>query len=102
MAQEVESVMPEAVDRGPDGDMGVSYGMLGLPFETYAQWISTGWQSWGGIQRGSGDAASFGLRGRPALVASAPERFTTRGMKAHSKTKERDHPHKSTLPHFVP
>jgi hypothetical protein len=42
MAQEVETVMPEAVMRGADGDMRVSYDLLGLPFETYEQWVATG------------------------------------------------------------
>ena len=42
MAQEVRSVAPEAVTRGSDGYMRVSYGRLGLPFETYDQWIASG------------------------------------------------------------
>jgi len=42
MAQEVQTVMPEAVTRGPDGYMRVFYDKLGLPFETYAQWVATG------------------------------------------------------------
>ena len=42
MAQEVETVMPEAVMRGADGYMLVSYDLLGLPFETYEQWVATG------------------------------------------------------------
>ena len=42
MAQEVETVAPEAVTRGADGDLRVSYDVLGLPFETYAQWIAAG------------------------------------------------------------
>ena len=42
MAQEVQSVMPEAVSRGRDGYMRVSYVKLGLPFETYDQWVATG------------------------------------------------------------
>ena len=42
MAQEVEAVMPEAVTRDADGYMRVSYDLLGLPFETYKQWIATG------------------------------------------------------------
>jgi hypothetical protein len=42
MAQEVEDVMPTAVTRGPEGYMRVSYDMLGLPFDTYAQWLATG------------------------------------------------------------
>ena len=42
MAQEVETVMPEAVTRGADGFLRVSYDRLGLPFETYAQWVASG------------------------------------------------------------
>jgi hypothetical protein len=42
MAQEVLTVAPEAVTRGADGYMRVSYDRLGLPFETYKQWIATG------------------------------------------------------------
>ena len=42
MAQEVQTVAPEAVLRGADGYLRVSYDLLGLPFETYAQWIATG------------------------------------------------------------
>ncbi len=42
MAQEVRTVAPEAVLRGADGYLRVSYDLLGLPFETYQQWIATG------------------------------------------------------------
>jgi hypothetical protein len=42
MAQEVQTVAPEAVMRGADGYMRVSYDLLGLPFETYEQWVATG------------------------------------------------------------
>jgi endosialidase-like protein len=42
MAQEVQTVMPEAVVRGADGYIRVSYDLLGLPFETYKQWIVSG------------------------------------------------------------
>jgi hypothetical protein len=42
MAQEVLAVVPEAVTLGADGYMRVSYVRLGLPFETYKQWIATG------------------------------------------------------------
>jgi Chaperone of endosialidase len=42
MAQEVQTVAPEAVTRGADGYMRVSYDLLGLPFETYKQWVATG------------------------------------------------------------
>ncbi len=42
IAQEVQTVAPEAVMRGADGYMRVSYDLLGLPFETYARWVETG------------------------------------------------------------
>jgi hypothetical protein len=42
MAQEVEIVMPKAVSVGADGYLRVSYDTLGLPFETYANWLATG------------------------------------------------------------
>jgi hypothetical protein len=42
MAQEVETVAPEAVTRGADGFLRVSYEKLGLPFETYQQWVASG------------------------------------------------------------
>jgi len=42
MAQEVQAIMPEAVTRGADGYMRVSYDQLGLPFETYKQWLASG------------------------------------------------------------
>ena len=42
MAQEVQTVMPEAVTRGADGYMRVSYDRLGLPFETYRR---SGWRA---------------------------------------------------------
>jgi hypothetical protein len=42
MAQEVQTVMPDAVTRGADGYMRVSYDLLGLPIESYQQWIAAG------------------------------------------------------------
>ena len=42
MAQEVRTVAPDAVTRGPTGYMRVSYDRLGLPFETYDQWVASG------------------------------------------------------------
>ena len=42
MAQEVQGVMPEAVTRGADGYLRVSYDLLGVPFETYRQWVIDG------------------------------------------------------------
>ncbi len=44
--------------------------------------ISTSWQSWGGIQRGSG--ASCRPRGALVLMGPGAERFTTRNMTANS------------------
>ena len=44
MAQEVQGVMPEAVTRDADGYLRVSYDMVGVPFETYDQWVATGAQ----------------------------------------------------------
>ena len=41
MAQEVQAVAPDAVTLGPDGYMRVSYDRLGLPFETYKQWVES-------------------------------------------------------------
>jgi len=42
MAQEVQTVAPAAVTWGADGYMRVSYELLGLPFETYQQWVASG------------------------------------------------------------
>jgi hypothetical protein len=42
MAQEVQTVMPEAVVRGHDGYLRVFYGKLGVTFQTYQQWIAAG------------------------------------------------------------
>ncbi len=42
MAQEVEAVMPDAVVRGADGYLRVSYEKLGVKFERYNQWIASG------------------------------------------------------------
>ena len=42
MAQEVESVMPDAVVRGRDGYLRVFYDKLGLKFETYDHWVASG------------------------------------------------------------
>ena len=42
MAQEVQTVMPEAVVRGSDGYLGVFYDKLGLKFQTYDQWVALG------------------------------------------------------------
>jgi hypothetical protein len=42
LAQEVLTVMPDAVTRGADGFLRVSYDKLGIPFETYDHWRATG------------------------------------------------------------
>src|SRR5436853_574852 len=42
MAQEVQTVMPNAVVRGSDGTLRVFYDKLGLKFQTYDQWLASG------------------------------------------------------------
>ena len=42
MAQEVQTVRPDAVTRGHDGYLRVYYDRLGLQFQTYDQWIASG------------------------------------------------------------
>ena len=42
IAQEVESVMPEAVTRGRDGYLRVYYDKLGVKFRTYSDWLAGG------------------------------------------------------------
>ena len=42
MAQEVQTVVPEAVVRGRDGYLRVFYDKLGLEFQTYDRWIASG------------------------------------------------------------
>jgi Protein of unknown function (DUF3300) len=42
MAQEVQTIMPEAVVRGPDGYLRVFYDKLGIAFETYDRWFASG------------------------------------------------------------
>jgi Protein of unknown function (DUF3300)/Chaperone of endosialidase len=44
MAQDVQSVMPQAVFAGRDGYLRVNYQKLGLTFETYDTWIRSGAQ----------------------------------------------------------
>ena len=44
MAQEVQVLMPDAVTRGSDGYLRVTYGKLGLKFRTYRDWLATGAQ----------------------------------------------------------
>jgi hypothetical protein len=42
MAQEVQAVLPEAVTRGRDGYLLVSYDKLGIRFQRYEQWLASG------------------------------------------------------------
>ena len=42
MAQEVQTIMPEAVVRDRDGYLEVLYDKLGLKFQTYDQWLASG------------------------------------------------------------
>jgi len=42
MAQEVQAIRPDAVVRGDDGYLRVSYGLLGLRMEPYEQWLAEG------------------------------------------------------------
>ena len=42
MAQEVQTVRPDAVIRGRDGYLRVFYDKLGVKFETYDQWLASG------------------------------------------------------------
>ena len=42
IAQEVQTVMPKAVVRDRDGSLRVLYERLGIKFQTYEQWITTG------------------------------------------------------------
>lgn len=44
MAQEVQTIVPEAVVRGRDGYLEVFYDKLGLKFQTYERWIASGAQ----------------------------------------------------------
>ena len=42
IAQEVRTVMPQAVARGRDGYLRVFYDRIGVTFETYDRWIASG------------------------------------------------------------
>jgi hypothetical protein len=42
IAQEVQAVMPEAVERSPDGYLRVSYEKLGIKFQAYNRWVASG------------------------------------------------------------
>jgi hypothetical protein len=41
MAQEVQTIIPEAVVRGRRGYLSVFYDKLGLKFQTYDRWIAS-------------------------------------------------------------
>ena len=41
MAQEVQTILPEAVVRGWDGYLEVLYDKLGLKFQTYERWVAS-------------------------------------------------------------
>jgi hypothetical protein len=42
LAQEVQTIMPNAVVRGRDGYLRVFYDKVGVKFQSYAHWIATG------------------------------------------------------------
>jgi Protein of unknown function (DUF3300) len=42
IAQEVQTVMPDAVTRGSDGYLRVYYGRLGIKFRKYRDWVAAG------------------------------------------------------------
>jgi hypothetical protein len=42
IAQEVQQVMPQAVVRHRDGYLHVYYEKIGVKFQTYEQWLSSG------------------------------------------------------------
>ena len=42
IAQEVQTVRPDAVMRGEDGYLRVQYRKLGVPFESYEHWMAAG------------------------------------------------------------
>ena len=42
MAQEVQTIIPEAVTQGRDGYLRVYYDKVGVKFQTYEQWIVSG------------------------------------------------------------
>jgi Protein of unknown function (DUF3300)/Chaperone of endosialidase len=44
MAQDAQTIMPEAVVRGRDGYLRVFYDKLGLEFQTYDRWVASGAQ----------------------------------------------------------
>ena len=42
MAQEVETIMPDAVERGSDGYLLVNYDKLGIRLQTLDEWVASG------------------------------------------------------------
>jgi hypothetical protein len=42
MAQDVQTIAPNAVTRGRDGYLRVYYDKLGVKFQTYQHWIASG------------------------------------------------------------
>jgi hypothetical protein len=42
IAQEVQTVLPKAVVRDRDGSLRVFYDRLGIKFQTYEEWITSG------------------------------------------------------------
>jgi hypothetical protein len=42
MAQEVQAIMPDAVVQGRDGYLRVFYDRIGVKFESYEHWLSSG------------------------------------------------------------
>jgi hypothetical protein len=47
LAQEVQVVKPDAVVRDADGYLRVDYSRIGVPFETWERWLSSGRHSTG-------------------------------------------------------
>jgi hypothetical protein len=42
MAQEVQAIMPEAVEHGSDGYLSVNYDLLGIRMQTWDEWVASG------------------------------------------------------------
>jgi hypothetical protein len=42
MAQEVQTIKPEAVARGSDGYLRVNYDLLGLQMQSWEEWVASG------------------------------------------------------------
>jgi hypothetical protein len=67
LAQEVASIVPDAVVRGPDGFLRVNYARLGLRLQTFDEWAAPARQQ----------AASAAATGAPlALRASVSDQFS--------------------------